>query len=163
MSEKKIIRKNSKTEPKNFLGLLPLGIDARHEFTPQVYLDNKVPKKLHPKFVIKPFNNELKRKWLRITKLIYLEEVYLSDKTIEEIKKYDAKEEEELREIIRMSIVGFSNFLTADGSEIDFKKDDDGYLDSDVFNLIHDSVVGDLTNELNRVSCLKAVELLGLD
>ena len=89
MSEKKIIRKNSKTEPKNFLGLLPLGIDARHEFTPQVYLDNKVPKKLHPKFVIKPFNNELKRKWLRITKLIYLEEVYLSDKTIEEIKKYD--------------------------------------------------------------------------
>ena len=47
--------------------------------------------------------------------------------------------------------------------ELYLKKDTDGYLEVELFNLIPNSVIGEITNEINNISVLTNSEVLGLD
>lgn len=159
--EKKIVRKNSKKE--NFLNLLPLGLDAKHKFKPKFY--EKFPKEYQATFVLKPLNNALKREWSRLLRIITNEEIYrvtMKVDTLEEARSYDDTDEYELREVLRKSIVNWDNFKTREGESILFEKDADGYLDAELFNLIPNSVIGELTKEINDISLLTDSEVLGL-
>jgi hypothetical protein len=160
MVDKKLINKNSKKDIKDFIGLLPLGIDAKHNFQPKYF--DKFPKDYRMKFVLKPLNNLLKREWLRVVKVIMFEELHYMQNDIESINKYDQNNEYELRDIIRKSVVGWENFKTANNDSIMFELDDDGFLKDELFSLLPDTIIAELTNEINLISCLKDVEKLGL-
>ena len=163
MAEKKVIQKNSKKEITNFIGLLPLGVDAKHEFKPKYF--DRLPKEYRAIFFLKPLNNRLKREWLRVIKLIYLEgiaEISGIQTSLDEFKNYDDKEEFELREIIRKSIIGWEGLKNSKGESIPFEKGDDGFLDEELFASLPDTLIGEFTEELNIISCLKDPELLGL-
>ena len=102
--EKKIVRKNSKKE--NFLNLLPLGLDAKHKFKPKFY--EKFPKEYQATFVLKPLNNQLKREWTRLLRIIANEEIYRITMKIENLadaRQYDDTDEYELREVLRLSLI----------------------------------------------------------
>jgi len=160
--EKKIVRKNSKKE--DFLNLLPLGLDAKHKFKPKFY--NKFPKDYQATFVLKPLNNALKREWVKLMRIIANEEMFRLTKNIETLadaRQYDDSDEYDLREVLRKSIINWDNFKTRDGEVILFEKDSEGYLDVELFNLIPNSVIGEITSELNNISVLTNSEVLGLD
>lgn len=158
MAEKKVTKKNSKTE--NLLGFLPLGVGAKHKFIPKFY--SNIPKKYEVTIVLSPLNNFLKRDWLRLINLITREEVAMIRGLEFDARAYEDSDEYELREVIRKSIVGWDNFRTLDNDVIVFEKDEDGFLKQELFNLFHADIIAELTNEINVISCLNNAEKLGL-
>ena len=158
MAEKKVTKKNSKTE--NLLGFLPLGVGAKHKFVPKFYAN--IPKKYEVTIVLSPLNNFLKRDWLRLINLITREEVAMIRGLEFDARAYEDSDEYELREVIRKSIVGWDNFRTLDNEIIVFEKDEDGFLKQELFNLFHADIIAELTNEINVISCLNNAEKLGL-
>ena len=158
MAEKKVTKKNSKTE--NLLGFLPLGVGAKHKFVPKFY--SNIPKKYEVTIVLSPLNNFLKRDWLRLINLITREEVAMIRGLEFDARAYEDSDEHELREVIRKSIVGWDNFRTLDNEVIVFEKDEDGFLKEELFNLFHADIIAELTNEINVISCLNNAEKLGL-
>jgi hypothetical protein len=158
--EKKVINMNSKTYDGNLVGILPLGVDAKHKFTPKYY--SNLPKEYKLLLFISPLTMSLKREWSRLNRKIYLEELERISKN-SEVSTYDDSDEYDLREVIRKSIKGWENFKTANGDTIIFELDKEGFLKKELFDLFPNDVVGDLTEELSVISCLSKAEHLGLD
>ena len=124
MSEEKTIEyKNSELE--NFLGLLPLGVDAKHEFKPEFYKD--FPEKLKATFFISPLNNADKREWTARYICIHREAVTAFNGG-EDNARYNDEDEYCLRELIRKNLKGWDSFKNSKEELIPFEVDSDGFL-----------------------------------
>ena len=128
MAEKKVVKQ--KLDRNELLKFLPMSNSAVDEFTP----DLDVPKKYLPTFKLKQLDvggkrlmNSIKAKIQRDATLLY------SDPSREETLDSMLSENDELLDVARKYVVGWSNFNDVDGNSFTFDKDSKGDLSIDCF------------------------------
>jgi len=150
-------------------GLFPVS-GEKVDYIPEYYEKHGVPEEYRPTFTIRPYNSEEKSRF----KKIQSKAMAMASKAYKEMPKdkelttneigllvFEALDQEEIKSLCRGCIVGSKNFLDSELKEIPYKGDKNG-MDKKQFNLLHSSVIDELSGYVNKISGLVESEVLSL-
>ena len=161
--EKKI--KIQKLNESELLKFLPLSQHATHKFTynPKVEGKEVLPKEYRPTFELKQMDVRAKKEFnMHRVKIQRDATLILSNPDREEVIKSGSDENEKLLKLVKDYVVGWSNFKTAQGEEIEYKTGSNGTLTFDDFMQIPAIIQANIIQELVLISGLTSQEELGL-
>lgn len=161
--EKKI--KIQKLNEAELLKFLPLSQHATHKFEYNPKVDGKevLPKEYRPTFEIKQMDVRAKKEFnIHKVKIQRDATLILSNPEREDAIKNGSDENEKLLKLVKDYVVGWSNFKTAQGEEIEFKTGSNGTLTFEDFMQIPAIIQAYIIQELVLISGLTSMEELGL-